>query len=368
MIETITAMPRLHRLILFGLLCTFGRPASATEAPTKPLTPAPYELGQGLLFPDIGLDVGGYASLQYESLSHRTPAFNAHDLSLFLTEHIDARWSLFAELEMEDALLFSEEGDVSHDPELDVERLYLDYRVSPAITLRIGKFLTPVGSWNMIHADPLVWTVSRPLTATAAFPRHATGAMVYGSVPSDGHDLDYWVFVDDTARLDPLEQDEKAFEIPGSSVDLTSSFDRAFGGRVLYHFIDDRLRLGASYVYFEKQRSQPGKNLVGLDLACTTRYVQLSGEAVYRAARGWSQPDERGGFLQAVIPLPAHFYLVGRYERYSATVLSTRPTIDTFGITYRPRPPLSVKLEYRSGSHNDRVAPDGWLASLAILF
>ncbi len=362
------ATPHLHRLIIFGLLCALGRPAAAADALPKPLTPAPYELGQGLQLADLGLDVGGYLSLQYESLSHRTPAFSAHDLSLFLNEHIDARWSLFAEIEMGDVLQVSEEGEVSHNPEFDVERLYLDYRVSPAITLRIGKFLTPVGSWNMIHADPLVWTVSRPLTATAAFARHATGAMVYGSVPTAGHDLDYWTFVDDTAGLDPLEREEKAFEIPGSALDLTNNFDRALGGRLLYHFIEDRLSLGASYVHFEMQHARQDKNLVGLDLSWSTRYTELTGEAVYRTARGWSEPDERGGFLQAVVPLPGHFYLVGRYEHYSATLLSTRPTIDTLGLTYRPGPAISVKLEYRDGSGNDQVAPDGWLASLAILF
>ncbi len=362
-------MPRLRRLIALVVLWALTLTARAADTLPYVWDPAPYQLGQGLLFPDLGLDLGGYLSLQYENLRDRSPTYSVHDLSLFLDGHLSARWSLLAEVEMVDPLQVTEEGGVSHDPQFDIERMYVDYRISPAMTLRLGKFLTPVGSWNLIHADPLVWTVSRPITATAAFARHATGAMLYGSVAAFGHDLDYWAFVDDTARLDPLKRNEKAFDIPGAAFDANNSFDNAFGGRLLYHFIDDRLSLGASYVHFGTHHPSQDKDLFGLDFSWSTRYAELSGEGIIRYRQGWSQTDERGGFVQAVVPLPAHFYLVGRHERYSATILGSTPTtLNTFGLTYRPRPPLSLKLEYRCGSNNDLVAPNGWLGSIAVLF
>jgi len=338
------------------------------HAATDPWAHAPYQLGQGLHFPNQGLDVGGYLSLQYDNLRHQTPVFSVHDLSLFVNKRFGARWNVFTEMEVGDALKVTTEGHVSHSPEFDIERLYADYRVGPAVTLRFGKFLTPVGRWNMVHADPLVWTVSRPLTTTAAFARHATGAMMYGSVPAVGHDLDYWVFADDTAQLDPLQRKEAAFDTPGSTLTMTNNFNRAVGGRLLYHFMRDRLSVGASYLHFEMKHPRQDKNLFGLDFYWKARYLELSGEAVYRAIKGSSESDERGGFIQAVVPIPHHLYLVGRHERYRATVLTANPTINTFGITYRPRPPISVKLEYRTGANNEQVAPDGWLGSLAILF
>jgi hypothetical protein len=358
----------MSRLITFVGLTLFSLASLAAQQTDSPWAHQPYQLGQGLRFPQQGLDVGGYLSLQYESLRHQESAFSVHDLSLFLNKRIGARWNLFSELEVGDALTVSDDGHVAHNQEFDVERLYADYRFGPMVTVRFGKFLTPVGRWNMVHADPLVWTVSRPLTATAAFSRHAVGAMVYGSVPAAGHDLDYWAFVDDTAGLDPLQSEETAFEIAGSSVTLTNNFDRAAGGRLLYHFIGDSLSVGASYLYFEMSEPQHDKNLLGMDFYWDSRYVTLSGEAIYRTSASWSHSDERGGYLQAVVPLPRHLYLVGRHERYRTDVLAADPRLNTLGLTYRPRPPLSFKVEYRSGIHNAAVAPDGWLGSVAVLF
>ncbi len=344
--------------------CSVGAaPNDSTHA-----DPPPYQLGQGLHIPALNLDVGGYLSLQYEGLRHREQVLSVHDLSLFVNKNLGPRWNLFTEMEIGDALEFSDDGGANHNPEFDIERLYADYRLGPAVTLRFGKFLTPVGRWNMIHADPLVWTVSRPLTATAAFARHASGAMAYGTLPAGGRNLDYWVFIDDTDRLDPLERDEPAFEEPGSTLTVSNNFNRAAGARALYHFIENRFEVGASYVHFESRNSQHEKNLYGLDFHWNTPRLELSGEAVYRTVAGSSDADERGAFLQAVVPIPHHLYLIGRREQYRATGLSDDVTINTFGITYRPRPPLSFKLEYRSGAGNEQVAPDGWLGSLAILF
>jgi hypothetical protein len=364
----ITNMPRYRFLLAQAALGLAALILPAAHAAPGPWDHAPYQLGQGLHFPDQGLDVGGYLSLQYENLHRRTSAFSVHDLSLFVNKRFDARWNVFTEMEVGDALKVTKEGHVSHHAEFDIERLYADYRVSPAVTLRFGKFLTPVGRWNMIHADPLVWTVSRPLTTAAAFARHATGAMIYGSLPAAGRDLDYWLFADDTAQLDPLQRKELAFDTPGSSLTLTNNFNRAAGGRLQYHFMGDRLSVGASYLYFEMQKHRGDRNLLGADFHWNTRYVELSGEAVYRTIAGSSRSDERGGFIQAVVPVPHHLYLVARHEHYHAAVLAAAPTLDTFGITYRPRPPISVKLEYRTGRNNTQAAPSGWLGSLAILF
>lgn len=330
---------------------------------------APYQLGQGLQFPALGLDVGGYLNVQYQDLAGHPGVTNLHDVSLFVNKRLGSRWSLFTELEMGEALAVTAGGDLSADPEFDVERLYADYRAGPAVTLRLGKFLTPVGRWNMIHADPLVWTVSRPLTTTAAFARHASGAMLYGSLPALGHDLDYWLFADNTARLDPLERREPAFETEGSGLTISNTFDSAVGGRLVYHFVRDRLSIGASYLHAEMSRPQPEKNLFGLDVHWQSHGVELSSEAIYRTSAGTSAaPDERGAFLQAVFPLPRQLYLVARLERYRAAVLPRRTDLGTLGLTYRPRPPLSFKLEYRTGSGNRRAAPSGLLGSVAILF
>ncbi|MFX6815264.1 hypothetical protein ABTH42_18965, partial [Acinetobacter baumannii] len=77
---------------------------------------------------------------------------------------------------------------------LDLERIYVDWAQADELKFRFGKFLTPVGRWNLIHAQPLVWTTSRPLTTEAAFPTNATGGMVFGTLSSIGQGLDYSVY------------------------------------------------------------------------------------------------------------------------------------------------------------------------------
>lgn len=361
-------MPPLVQTLTRWLLCLATVTIAPAVAAAGDWTHAPYELGQGLHFPGRGLDIGGYLSLQYQNLHRQSAAFSAHDLSLFVAKRFTDRWSAFSEVELGDDLSVNQDGHVLHDPELDIERLYADYRAAPSATLRFGKFLTPVGRWNQIHADPLVWTVSRPLTTTAAFARHATGAMMYGTVAAAGHDLDYWFFADDTADLDPHERKEPAFESTDSTQQLTNNFNHGVGGRLLYHLFGGHFSIGASYLHFEMKRPDQDKNLYGADFYWTTRYAVLSGEAIYRTPRGSSQSDERGGFVQVVVPVPLRLYLVGRYEHYDTDALQAHPTLRVLGVTWRPEPPLSVKLEYRGGSNNSTVAPSGWFASLAVLF
>lgn len=328
----------------------------------------PYELGQGMHFPAQGLSLGGYLSLRYRDLEDVPSSMSIKDLSLLASLDITDRLNLFTEMEIGEALSLSQDGINTDDAEFEVERLYLDYRVAPEVTFRLGKFLTPVGRWNLIHADPLVWTVSRPLTTSVAFARQASGAMVYGSVPSGANGFDYSLFVDDTDLFDHHQQEERAYDDAVASIAAVGAFEHAAGARIVYHLHDDRIQVGASYLRFRMMDLQENKDLYGLDLFWNTRYAEFSGEWVYRNSRGAVEPDERGGFLQAAIPVGGQLFLIGRYERYHSALEPATAEIETLGLTYRPYRAVSLKLEYRGGDHNQRIAPEGWLGSLAILF
>jgi hypothetical protein len=328
----------------------------------------PYQLGQGLNFPQQRLRIGGYSSVHLYDIDQQPRTLSVQDLSLFVTKHVGNRWKLFTEMEIGDALTVTDDETTTKNSDFDVERLYADYHATQSATFRVGKFLTPIGQWNLIHADPLVWTVTRPLTSSAAFSRHATGAMMYGIVPLAGNDMDYWLFFDNSDALDPVEKEEKAFATDGANDSVHNNFEQAGGMRLQYHLLDDQLALGASYLDYELQDPNHRYRLAGLDFSWTGQYFDLSGEAIYRKANDNSLPDEHGAFLQAVVPLPRHFYLVGRHEQYKSTFLDESATINTVGINYRPQPALAYKLEHRSGDNNAEVAPDGWLAAFAVLF
>lgn len=351
-----------------GLLALLGMSSVLADTGENAWQPLPYQLGQGLAFPQQGLRIGGYSSIQYADLEHQPTALSVQDLSLFLTKEFGARWKLFSEMEIGDALTITADSTSTSGADFDIERLYADYHAYQGVTLRFGKFLTPVGQWNLIHADPLVWTVSRPLSTSAAFSRHATGAMMYGIIPARGNDLDYWLFVDNSELLDPAEREEHPFSAGDATDTVQNNFERASGGRLLYHTFNDQLSLGVSYLSFEMQEPRQHYQLSGFDFSWSNRYLDLSGEAIYRRSEDTATPDEHGGYLQAVIPLPQHLYLVGRHEKYNASLLAETMTINTLGFNYRPQPAIAFKFEHRSGSNNTVVAPDGWLASFGVLF
>ena len=271
-------------------------------------------------------------------------------------------------MEIGQALDISPNSVSERDSEVDLERLYADYRATKEMTFRFGKFLTPVGHWNQIHADPLVWTVDRPVTTATPFARHATGAMLYGSFSALRNDWDYNVFVDDSDLLDPAQQKELAFEGGNAGASPHNAFERAAGARLSYHFLNDSANVGASYLRYEMYELSERKELYGLDALWSVDRMEFSGEWIYRASQGSREESEHGGFVQAVLPLTEHIYFIGRHERYKAALLAQSATINSAGLTVRPHPAIAVKLEYRGGSHNELLAPTGWLGSLAVLF
>lgn len=355
-------------ILLLWMACASGAAAadSNNDNAGDVWQPAPYKLGHGLYFPDAGLRLGGYADFNFYDVQGTKSSYNVRDLSLFLTQDIGTRWQLFTEIEAANPVNSRGRTDVDN-AELDVERLYIDYHANPYVNFRFGKFLTPVGEWNLVHADPLTWTISRPLSTSAAFALHATGAMVFGTVPMRGRDLDYWVFADDTRNLNIGNNEDNAYTNLGATETLQNRFRQALGGRVLYHLFGDSLSIGASALSYQLQSPRDKYFLSGIDFNWTTRYLGFTGEAVYRKNSD-DRPDERGGFVQTEIPLWRRLYLIGRYERYRSSTPQQTSTIRTTAINFKPIEGIVLKLEYREGTHNLSLAPTGWLASAAILF
>lgn len=331
-------------------------------------TPAPYTLGQGLYFPSMGLRIGGYANLQYYDVDKQSPSLRSRDISLFVTKDLSPRLQLFGEVEAGNTLRITGSRANEEAHELEVERLYLDYHADPSVNLRLGKFLTPVGQWNQIHADPLTWTVSRPLSTTSAFARHATGAMVFGTVTVTGHDLDYWAFVDDSQDLSLGQDEDQAVPTYGADITTRNNFQRAIGGRVLWHAADDRFNIGMSVLDYQMRDPRQDYRLVGLDFSWTGRYLSLSGESIHRSGGPAGQPEEAGGFIEAELPVARRLYLVGRLERYRSAVQAQTVTLRTVALNFRPMQGLVFKLERRDSNRQTELAPAGWLASFAVLF
>lgn len=335
----------------FRLPALFLALALLLPLPPAGAEPAPgYQLGRGFPLGDTGIRLGGYASVEVDAPRSGPWSFDVGDLSLFITwEH--GRWRYFSETEIGDALTAGEhQGLGTRDAHFELERLYLDYLFDDALSVRFGKFLTPIGRWNLLHASPLVWTTTRPVATESLFSKRATGLMLHGGLPLAERNLDYAVYADLADALDPHRAD--------------NPFESAYGAHLLYS-VADNLEVGLSYANYKLNNSPENRyNLAGAEAFWSWRKFEVNGEWVFRAG---GPKDLWQGYVQGVAPLVSHWYAVGRYEYFQQEQGPTGQ-LGVFGLAFRPIPPLVWKVEYRLGTHNESAAPDGLYGSFAVLF
>lgn len=311
--------------------------------------------GRGWTLGDSGVHAGGYALAELSDYLGKDAELRLHSLSLFLSWQNESRWSAFAEVELEDILVVGPGETTLDDAYVVLERLHLDYAWSDALQARVGKFLTPIGRWNVIHAAPLTWTSSRPLITESTFPTNATGGMVHGVVPLAGRALEWSVYASPGEEL----ARERGLD----------TFKEAYGLRLDYA-LTPQLQLGSSLVTFE-QREERGehKNLLGIDLLWTYQGYELSGEWAYRAlSRDGDSSDEHGFYLQAVAPLWRPLYAVARYEGFDPAGGNEGVQLYIGGLAWRFAPGAVLKGEYRHATDNALQSPEGFLASISVLF
>lgn len=326
---------------------------------------ADYELGRGFRVPRLNLTLSGYVSLQLQNLATSETQFNMRDLSLITIWDPHPRWRFFSEMELENTFGIDDRGLNASDTEAELERLYIDYTINDAAIVRTGKYLTPFGRWNELHADPLVWTVNRPLVTTLAVPDHGSGLTVHGQIPIQANGIEYHVYVDDSDDFDPHHGDSsfENLKVPG----LSNDFNNAIGAQLRYHFLNDQAEIGASFANFEIYDVDGRQNMLGLDALYRWRRAEFSMESAYRISDSASDDHEWGTFVQAVLPLVWHWYTVARIEFYSSDVVGRDTHQTTLGLAYRPVAATTFKLEYHDGSDSE-LTPDGWEASWSILF
>jgi len=313
-----------------------------------------YRLGEGLRVADTGFSLGGYATVSYENLPN-APARTALDnLSLFVWWQGEGRWKFFSEFDYENVLASNSSGQEGEDHYLAIERLYLDYDVTDFATLRAGKFLTPIGRWNLIHATPLVWTTSRPLITTRTFPTNVTGLMLYGTLPSVANGLEYTLYASQGDEIRPNPVLDPFYEVFGAHAIVPVPLD----GQV-----------GISFADFEQEDSpDEKKRLLGLDYVWSRDRYEFSAEGVYRFSGNGRFWDEKGAFGQLVVPLSEKAYAVGRYEYFHPALETEATQLFVAGLNYRVTPAIVLKAEWVGSKNNHIAAPEGFMSSLSILF
>lgn len=308
-----------------------------------------YVPGRGMRFGETGLVIGGYGSIDLVRDEGAPARLTLEDLSFFVMVHAFERFSFFSELEFEDLFTVDTDGNAgSPDDRFEIERLYGDFAINDRLNLRAGKFLTPVGRWNVIHAQPLVWTTSRPLLTDVPFDENTTGLMLSGSL-ADGW-LDYDLFGQFTNQLEPTPQVMQA--------------DRSGGARLTLEPIPG-LSLGGTYL---ASRSE-GEwfHLIGLDALWRTGPFEWMSEATFDEGAG-SSGSQWGIYSQVAAELISKVYAVGRYEHFAPRGGYRHLNQVVIGAAYRPRPYAIFKIEYQILDHTSDLTEAGFRSSFALLF
>lgn len=300
-----------------------------------------------------GLRLGGYTSagITIPRTSGATARIN--EISLILTWENESRFKFFSELELEKPLTWDNDNQVhTKQSYVDLERFYVDYNLSDNTNLRGGRFLTPTGRWNQLHAAPLVWTSSRPVATSRLFPTAINGMMTFGAIPLENSAIEYAAFIE-TLK----DQDDDASEL---------KFKHTSGARIAF---GQQANIGINVMSFEeKNRSSTRYHMLGLDFLTHYNGIEILGEAFQR----WdthSKTSGYGAYLQTAIPLPigANWYGITRIEAFQRPDEGHQQRW-LVGATLRVKPTQLLKLEFNGGSTDQYESPRGFLASFAVLF
>ena len=322
--------------------------------------------------------IGGYAeaNTNYFVQDGVTEGFSMEmrRFNLFIFSSISSRIKLLSEIEFE-------RGTEA----ISIETALVDFEIDPALTLRGGIILPPVGAFNLRHDSPLYEIVERPLVATQIIPStlSSVGFGVYGR----------YFFGDFIATYDAyivnglqdgiiLNAEGRTFLQAGKVKEIFSESNNgvpAFTGKVAL-----RKRglgeIGASYyggIYNRFRRdgitvdAQRSLHIVALDANATLGKVLLQGEAamnlidVPESAGEFYGRRQWGAYLDAVVPvwtgvvldyasatvnatlrLEYIDYNVGQFAATGGNI-GDEVTSGAVGISFRPTPNTVFRLNYR---------------------
>lgn len=306
-----------------------------------------YELGKGVRVASLPLYVGGYFSLDYKYMDDES-RYRVDDVAVLAYGGYD-KFSYMAELEFKE-LYVESEHESKENTHLYVERLYLDYNLNESTLLRMGKYNSPIGFWNMLPINVLRETSSSPMSTYLVFPKFTTG--VNGSYTSYSEGelkidlmLQYNEDIDDdynNYELDEhygfgisYEKDEYAFKLNGGSFHNISDDVEPLN---LYYALVSLKYEDEKYQLLSELGSQKSSSMV------TTKYA---------------------GYIQCLYRFTEQHIGILRLESYDDMVHDVNDKMAIVGYTYRPSYPIAIKSEYQFHSLEEE---NQFLFSISVLF
>jgi hypothetical protein len=239
-----------------------------------------------------------------------------------------------------------------------MERFYDDIIVSEEDTLRVGKILSPVGDWNLIHAAPLVPTTTRPLTTHNGFAEYANG-IAWLHDPGPGAGPGWQIYLQPGREWLPRPNDiapDRYRNVSGAHVSWSNGLSN---------------KVGISFQQGETVNLDERYRLVGINARTSFGKLMLESEAKvsrWSGAAARARDKELGIYALADYAFTPRWHGVLEWEHYQGHH-GNEPSRNTLvGVAYRPDPSMVWKFEYVHQTGDASEIPSGWLASFSVLF
>ncbi len=293
-----------------------------------------YELGQGWQSGNYALS--GYTNLEVIDHFGAPAKLDLDDLSVFASGKVNQWFNPFAEIELSKHTL-AQQGGGTNNGDVIVERFYNDVVFSGQDSLRLGKFLAPLGVWNVTHAAPLAPVISRPYTTARGFSAYI-GGVSWRHNSGDEKMPDWQVY---------WQPDNELFKQPNTQA--PRNFHNVVGGQVSKSFgVKDKM--GVSFQHGTLIERDETYILFGLNANHSFGKLTLQAEALsanFSGTQTKAHDTESGIYVLADYALAPQWHSVVGAEYYQDHTVTASSRSTLLAVNYKQRDlPLVWKLEY----------------------
>jgi len=309
-----------------------------------------YTLGEGIQVGDLPVYIGGYFSVDYRNRDDEQ-RYRVDDVA-FLSYGGNDTLSYMLELEYKELYVHTQDSGnrtIERDTHLYVERVHLNYNIDDHYTLRVGKYNSPIGFWNLMHINVLRETTSNPVSSYILYPMFTTGA-----------NLTYSTFHQAAWSIDLIAQRGKAIDNGYNNY----AIDRHFGIGISYEYNNFTCKLSGGYFRNIPRRYEQNAYYALVAAQYESDRYQIQGElGSQRSSHAFT--TTYAGYLQGTYYMTERHIGIVRLESYQNNLLDRRDSFALLGYTYRPLYPIALKTEYQWHTRN---SDNQLLFSFSVLF
>ena len=311
-----------------------------------------YSLGEGVKVGDeIPFYLGGYFSLN-STFSEGSQLYELDDLA-FLGYGESGAFSYLGELEFHQLYTEyrSDERTIStSNRSLYIERLYLGYEFNDLYSIKVGKYNSPVGFYNLMPINVLRATTSMPHLVEIIFPQFMTG--IY---------LKYDVYNENELEINCLFQEGENLSEEYSNFNTNRYY--ALGIAYLKESLSFKFDSG----YFSNEEIntlEDNRFYLQLSSLYESDKVKLMAEVAIQFLTH-QQKRQYAGFIESIYRVKPEHDLILRLESFKEYDKRQYSEV-VVGYTYRPLYPVALKTEYQYYIEDDDM--NQVVFSLSVLF